>query len=119
MAHVYGDRVKDSTTTTGTGSLTLSGTAPTGFQPFAARMAVGDTCFYGIASAGSEWEVGIGTLTATTTLARTQVLASSSSGAAVSLSAGTKDVFITVPAAFAPRPSANAAALLLAYQTMR
>lgn len=92
-----GDRVRDTTTTTGTGSLTLSGTAPTGFRTFASVAAVGDNVYYCIAG-GAEWEVGYGTLTGATTLARSRVLTSSNSGALVNLSAGTKDVFITAPA---------------------
>ena len=97
MGLVIADRVKDTTTTTGTGSVTLSGTAPTGFQAFATAGAVNDNFYYCIAG-GAEWEVGYGTLTATTTLARSRVIASSNSGAAVSFSAGTKDVFCTIPA---------------------
>lgn len=99
MGLVVADRVKDSTTTTGTGALTLSGTAPTGFRAFASVMATGDTTWYAISSSGgAEWEVGWGTLTASTTLTRDVVYASSNAGALVSLSAGTKDVFITAPA---------------------
>lgn len=97
MGLVIADRVKDTTTTTGTGSVTLSGTAPTGYQAFASVMATNDNCYYTIAG-GAEWEVGYGTLTASTTLARSRVIASSNSGAAVSFSAGTKDVFCTIPA---------------------
>lgn len=97
MGLVIADRVKDTTTTTGTGSVTLSGTAPTGYQAFASVMATGDNCYYCIAG-GAEWEVGYGTLTASTTLARSRIIASSNSGAVVTFSAGTKDVFITVPA---------------------
>lgn len=97
MGLIIADRVKDSTTTTGTGDLTLSGTAPTGFRTFASVAAVGDNVYYCIVG-GSEWEVGYGTLTASTTLARSRVIASSNANAAVNLSAGTKDVFITVPA---------------------
>lgn len=118
MAHVISDRVKDTTTTTGTGSLTLSGTAPTGFRSFASAMATGDSCFYCV-TGGADWEVGFGTLTASTTLARTRVIASSNSGAAVSLAAGTKDVFVTIPAAAAPTPAASAAGALAAYQNLR
>lgn len=92
------DRVSETTTTTGTGTLTLAGAA-TGFRTFQSVMAAGDTCFYGISSSGgTEWEVGVGTLVTTTTLSRDSIL-SSSTGSAVSLSAGTKDVFITIPAA--------------------
>ncbi len=94
----YFDRVKDTSTTTGTGTLTLANSAPTGFRTFGSVLANSDTCFYTIVG-GSEWEVGIGTYTTSgTTLARTRVLASSNSGSAVNLSAGTKDVFISLPA---------------------
>ena len=97
MALVLADRVKETTTTTGTGTVTLLG-ASTGFQSFAA---VGDanTTYYTIAGqTTSEWEVGIGTYaTSGTTLARTVVLSSSNSGSAVNFSAGTKDVFVTYP----------------------
>lgn len=98
MGNIVADRVKESTTTTGTGTLTLAGAA-TGFQRFQDVMATGDTCYYCISSSsGSEWEVGIGSLASSTTLSRDTILASSNSGSAVSLSAGTKDVFLTVPA---------------------
>ena len=91
------DRVKDTTTTTGTSDITLSGTAPTGFQAFATAFATSQRFYYTIAG-GSEWEVGQGYLSASTTLVRETVLASSNSGAAVSFSAGTKDVFVSAPA---------------------
>ena len=98
MALVLADRVKETTTTTGTGSVTLLG-ASTGYQSFAV---VGDTntTYYTIAGQGTaEWEVGIGTYSTTgPTLARTTVLASSNGGSLVSFSAGTKDVFVTQPA---------------------
>lgn len=97
MALVLADRVKDTTTTTGTGTVTLSGTAPTGYQNFAV-IGNGNTTYYTIAG-GSEWEVGVGTYaTSGPTLARTTVLASTNGGSAVSFSAGTKDVFVTYPA---------------------
>jgi hypothetical protein len=97
MALVLADRVKETTTTTGTGTVTLLG-ASTGFQSFAV-VGNGNTTFYTIASqTNSEWEVGIGTYTASgTTLARTTVLSSSNSGSLVNFSAGTKDVFVTYP----------------------
>ena len=98
MALVLADRVKETTTTTGTGTVTLLG-ASTGFQSFAV-VGNANTTYYTIAGqTTSEWEVGIGTYTlAGTLLARTTVLASSNSGSLVTFSAGTKDVFVTYPA---------------------
>lgn len=98
MALVLADRVKETTTTTGTGTVTLLG-ASTGYQSFAA-IGNTNTTYYTIAGqTTSEWEVGIGTYTLSgTTLARTTVLASSNAGSAVNFSAGTKDVFVTYPA---------------------
>lgn len=99
MAHVVADRVKDTTTTTGTGSLTLAGSPPSGFRAFDDVMDTADTTFYCVQhQSANEWEIGVGTFTATVTLARTTVIASSNAGAAVTFSAGTKDVFITSPA---------------------
>lgn len=98
MTLVLADRVKDSTTTTGTGTVTLSGTAPTGYQTFGAGVGDGNTTYYTI-SGGLEWEVGIGTYTASgTTLSRSTVISSSNAGSLVTFSAGTKDVFVTYPA---------------------
>jgi hypothetical protein len=95
----FADRVKDTTTTTGTGTVTLSGTAPTGFQAFAAAYAVGDAHIpYAIVGTSGEWEVGTGTLVTSTTLSRDEVSGSSNAGALVNFSAGTKDVFVTIPA---------------------
>ena len=96
MAFVVKDRVKETTTTTGTGTITLAG-AVTGFQAFSV-IGDGNTTYYTIAG-GSEFEVGIGTYTLSgTTLSRTTILESSNAGAAVNFSAGTKDVFVTYPA---------------------
>jgi len=101
MALVIADRVKDSTTTTGTGTITLSGTAPAGYQNFSV-IGNANTTYYCIAGqTGSEWEVGVGTYASSgTTLARTTVLSSSNAGAAVNFSAGTKDVFVTYPSEY-------------------
>lgn len=98
MALVLADRVKETTTTTGTGTVTLGG-AVTGYQSFAA-VGNANTTYYTIAGQGTaEWEVGIGTYTSSgTTLSRTTVLSSSNAGSLVSFSAGTKDVFVTYPA---------------------
>lgn len=98
MAFVLADRVKETTTTTGTGTITLAG-AQTGYQSFSA-IGNGNTTYYTIAlQGGSEWEVGIGTYTSSgTTLSRDTILASSNSGSAVNFSAGTKDVWCDYPA---------------------
>lgn len=102
MALVLADRVKETTTTAGTGTVTLAGAA-TGFQSFAV-VGNGNTTYYTIAAqTGSEWEVGIGTYTsAGTLLARTTVLANSAGTqpTALTFSAGTKDVFVTYPASY-------------------
>ena len=99
MALVVKDRVKESSTTSGTGTLTLAG-AVTGFQAFSAALSNGDTTYYAIAeSSTGAWEVGLGTYTTSgTTLARTTVLDSSNSGSAINLSGAGADVFITQPA---------------------
>ena len=96
MALVVKDRVQETTTTTGTGTVTLAG-AVTGFQSFSV-IGNANTTYYAIAG-GSEFEVGIGTYTSSgTTLSRTTVLESSNAGALVNFSAGTKSVFCTYPA---------------------
>lgn len=100
MALVLADRVKDTTVSTGTGAVTLSGTAPAGFRTFGAGVGDGNTTYYTIAAPGStEWEVGIGTYTAAgTSLSRDVVLSSSNANTLVPFSAGAKDVFVTYPA---------------------
>jgi len=95
MALIVKDRVKETTTTTGTGTVSLAG-ASAGFQSFAA-IGNGNTTYYAITS-GSKYEVGLGTYTSSgTTLSRTTVLESSNSGGKITLS-GTSDVFCTYPA---------------------
>jgi hypothetical protein len=98
MALVLKDRVKESTTTTGTGTLTLLGAA-TGYQAFSV-IGNGNTCYYAISSTGgAQWEVGIGTYTASgTTLSRDTILESSTGGGAIDLDAGVKDVYVVYPA---------------------
>jgi hypothetical protein len=96
MALVLKDRVKETTTTTSTGTYTLAG-AVTGYQAFSV-VGDGNTTYYTVTD-GTNWEVGIGTYTLSgTTLSRDTILASSNSGNAVSWSAGSKDVFLTYPA---------------------
>ena len=109
MAFVVADRVQETTTSTGTGTITLAG-AVTGFQSFAA-VGNGNTTFYAIADqTGSDWEVGVGTYTSSgTTLSRDTVLSSSNSGSLVNFSAGTKNVFVTLPSSRTVYPAAIAA----------
>ena len=99
MALVINDRVKETTTTTGTGAVSLGG-AVTGFETFAAGIGNSNTTYYVIAhQTASEWEVGLGTLDGDSSdLTRTTVISSSNSDSAVSFAAGTKDVFCTMPA---------------------
>jgi hypothetical protein len=97
MALVIADRVKETSTTTGTGTFTLGG-AVAGYQAFSV-IGNGNQCYYtivGIAVA-SEWEVGVGTYSSST-ITRDIVLSSSTGGAKVSFSAGNKEVFVTYPA---------------------
>ena len=100
MALVVNDRVKETSTTTGTGTFDLDG-AVTGFETFVAGIATGNTTYYAIFNQGTtEWEVGLGTVTDATpdTLSRTTIYSSSNSDSAVDFAAGTKDVFCTLPA---------------------
>ena len=100
MAFVLNDRVKETTTTTGTCTLNLAGAA-TGFETFVAGIGNSNVTYYCIAGQGTaEFEVGIGTVTDASpdTLSRTTILSSSNSDSAVNFSAGTKDVFCTLPA---------------------
>jgi len=98
MALVISDRIKESSTTTGTGTLTLGG-ALTGFETFTANLSNGDTTYY-CCTDNTDFEVGLGTFTTSgTTLARTTILASSNSNNAVNWSSGTRTVFCTLPAA--------------------
>lgn len=96
MALKLADRVQETTSTTGTGAYSLDG-AKTGFQTFAAFLSSTDTTYY-TATDGTNWEVGIGTFTSPSTLARTTILSSSNGNSAVSWSAGDKDIFVTYPA---------------------
>ena len=102
MALILKDRVKESSSSSGTGSITLGGAIP-GYQTFNAAIATGSTVYYTIhnLSAGfdTEWEVGVGTFTSPATLSRDTVFSSSSSGSKVNFTAGASglEVFITQP----------------------
>jgi len=96
MALVIADRVQETTTTTGTGTVTLGG-ASAGYQSFAV-IGNGNTTYYTITASSGNWEVGVGTYTSSgTTLSRDTVLSSSNSGALVNFGAGSKSVFVTYP----------------------
>lgn len=100
MALVLNDRVKETTTTVGTGTINLAG-AETGFESFVVGIGNSNTVYYAIVhQTADEFEVGLGTVTDATpdTLARTTIISSSNSDSNVNFSAGTKDVFCTLPA---------------------
>ena len=98
MALEIHDRVKETTTTTGTGTYTLAG-AVTGFETFTANLDNSDTTYYACTD-NTDFEIGIGTFTSSgTTLARTTILASSNSNNEVNWSSGTRSIFMTYPAA--------------------
>ena len=98
MALVINNRVRETTSTTSTGAVTLAG-AVDGFQTFAAGIGNSNTTYYAISlNTANEWEVGLGTLNGdSSTLTRTTVLESSNSDSAVDFSAGSKEVFCTLP----------------------
>ena len=106
MALITKDRIKESTTTTGTGAYSLGGADAT-FDTFASCMSNGDTAYYAIAHttpSTDEWEVGIATWNTGNTLTRTTVLAGSNGTSAVNFSAGTKNIrALLVPAPFRKR----------------
>ncbi len=100
MALITKDRIKEDTTTTGTGAYALGGSSAT-FDTFQSCMSNGDTTYYAIAhttSGTDEWETGIATWNTGNTLTRTTVLAGSNGSSAVNFSAGTKNIFMSVPA---------------------
>ena len=119
MAFVLADRVQETTTTTGTGTITLAG-AVSGFQGFSA-VGDGNSTYYTISNtAAAEWEVGIGTYTASgTTLSRTTIISSSNGGSAVNFSAGTKNVFVTYPASRAVFANAASDVVLISSSTTK
>jgi hypothetical protein len=99
MALVVNDRVKETSTTNGTGTFDLGG-AVSGFESFVTAIGNGNTTYYSIVNENGEFEVGLGTVTdaATDTLSRDTIISSSNSDAAVNFTAGTKNVFCTLPA---------------------
>ncbi len=110
MALIVNDRVKETTTTTGTGTVDLGG-AETGYESFVSGVGTGNKTYYAIElNSAGEFEVGIGTVTDATpdTLSRDTIITSSNGDALVNFSAGTKNVFCTLPASKAMSPSMTA-----------
>jgi hypothetical protein len=119
MALVINDRVKETSTTTGTGTFDLAG-AETGYEGFVAGVGNGNTTYYAIElNSAGEWEVGIGTVTdaATDTLSRDTIISSSNSDAAVNFSAGTKNVFCTLPAKKTISPVMDATSFVVTHSS--
>ena len=119
MALIVNDRVKETSTTTGTGTLNLAG-AETGFESFVSGIGTTNTTYYAIElNSANEFEVGIGTVTDASpdTLSRDTVISSSNSDAKVNFSAGTKNVFCTLPAKRAMSPSMTATDYLVTHAT--
>jgi hypothetical protein len=96
MSHIVADRVKELTSTSGTGALVLNGAVGLS-KTFNDVMTTGDTCYYCVED-GTAWEVGLGTFTSPDILARTTILSSSNSDSVLTLSSSDKEVFITFPA---------------------
>ena len=99
MSIVFADRVRETCTSPGTGTITLLGAA-TGYQTFSSAIGNANTCYYTISDqSGSNWEVGLGTYASSgNTLARNIVLSSSNAGSKVNFSSGTQNVYVTYPA---------------------
>jgi len=115
MAFVINDRVKETTSTLGTGTVTLSGAA-LGFQSFSSGIGAGNSTYYTLAL-GSQFEVGIGTLTNATTFTRDSVITSSNASTLVNFSSGVKDIFVALPAEYTPSPSMLAQAFVNTHAT--
>jgi len=119
MALIVNDRVKETSTTTGTGTISLAG-AETGYESFVSGIGTTNTTYYAIElNSANEFEVGIGTVTDASpdTLSRDTVISSSNSDAKVNFSAGTKNVFCTLPAKRAMSPSMTATDYLVTHAT--
>jgi len=119
MAFALNDRVKETSTTTGTGTFDLAG-AEIGFESFVSGVGDGNQTYYAISNDGTnEFEVGIGTVTdaATDTLSRDTIISSSNSDALVDFSAGTKTVFCTLPASRTPSAGMTATTFVVTHNS--
>ena len=117
MALIVNDRVKETSTTTGTGTLNLEG-AEQGYESFVSGIGTTNTTYYAIENnSAGEFEVGIGTVTDASpdTLSRDTVISSSNSDSKVDFSAGTKNVFCTLPAKRAMSPSMTATGYIVTH----
>jgi hypothetical protein len=119
MALVLADRVQETTTSTGTGSVILAG-AVNGYQTFTAGVGNGNTCYYTIYDNTSfSWEVGIGTYTTSpNTLTRNTILSSSNSGSAINLAGNTAAVWVDLPSSKAAYVGATITAMNLSSPTI-
>jgi hypothetical protein len=115
MAFVINDRVKETTSTIGTSTVTLSG-AQLGFQSFSDGVGAGNSTYYTIAL-GNQWEVGIGSLTNATTFTRDSVISSSNTSNLVNFSSGVKDIFCALPATYTPSPVMEAQKFVSTHST--
>ena len=117
MALIVNDRVKETSTTTGTGTFDLDGAAD-GFETFVSAIGDGNSTYYCIFG-GTEFEVGQGTVTdaAPDTISRDVVISSSNGDALVNFSAGDKQVFCTLPASKTPSPSMDATTYVTTHST--
>jgi len=119
VALVINDRVKETSATTGTGTLDLGG-AVQDFETFVAGVGTTNTTYYCIINSGTgEFEVGIGTVTDATpdTLSRDTVISSSNSDALVNFTSGTKDVFCTLPAKKTMSPVMDATSYVVTHSS--
>ena len=119
MAFALNDRVKETSTTTGTGTFDIAG-AETGFESFVSGVGDGNQTYYAISNDGTnEFEVGIGTVTDATpdTLSRDTIISSSNSDALVNFSAGTKTVFCTLPASRTPSAGMTATTFVVTHNS--
>ena len=119
MALVINDRVKETSTSTGTGTINLAG-AETGYESFVSGVGTTNKTYYAIElNSLGEWEVGIGTVTSGSpdTLSRDTIISSSNSDAAVNFSAGTKNVFCTMPAKKTISPVMDATSFVVTHSS--
>jgi len=117
MAFILNDRVKETSTSIGTGTFNLAG-AEVGFESFVSGVGNSNNTYYAISNDGTnEWEVGIGTVTSGSpdTLSRDTIISSSNSDAAVNFSAGTKTVFCTLPATRTPSAGMTATTFVVTH----